>query len=155
MAGLINKQELSGSRSNARWISPCNSTRPSLNEFEMTTASQEVSEIDANARFPLSLLLGSALLWLVVSGALALLSYAQALNPRILEDCAFFTFGRTRAMQETALIYGWVANAGFVVALWILGRLGGSPLRSLNWSVVVWNIVPFQLKTTLFRTATL
>ena len=88
----------------------------------MTTASQEVSEIDANARFPLSLLLGTALLWLVVSGALALLSFAQALNPRILEDCAFFTFGRTRAMQETALIYGWVANAGFAVALWTLGR---------------------------------
>lgn len=109
----------------------------------MTTASQEVSEIDANARFPLSLLLGAALLWLVVSGALALLNYAQALNPRILEDCAFFSFGRTQAIQETALIYGWVANAGFAVALWTLGRLGGSPLRSLNWSVVgtiFWNL---------------
>lgn len=112
----------------------------------MTTASQEVSEIDANARFPLSLLLGSALLWLVASGALALLTFAQTLSPSLLADCSYFTFGRTKAMQETALIYGWVANAGFAVALWVLGRLGGSPLRSLNWTVVgtlFWNLGVF------------
>lgn len=109
----------------------------------MTNASPEVSEIDATARFPLSLLLGSALLWLVASGALALLSYAQNLNPALLADCPSFTFGRTRAMQETAFIYGWVANVGFTIALWVLGRLGGSPLRSLNWAVVgtlFWNL---------------
>ena len=93
----------------------------------MTTASHEVSEIDANARFPLALLLGFGLFWLVISGTIALLSFAQTLNPRLLEDCAYFTFGRTRAMQETAFVYGWVANSGFAVALWILGRLGGSP----------------------------
>ena len=109
----------------------------------MTNAAPEISEIDAHARFPLSLLLASALLWLVVSGALALLSYAQTLNPGFLADCSVFTYGRTRAMQETALIYGWVANAGFVIALWTLGRLGGAPLRSLNWAVVgtlFWNV---------------
>ena len=109
----------------------------------MTTAPNEVSEIDANARFPLGLLLGAGLLWLVVSGVLALLSFAQTLNPRLLEDVAYFSFGRTRAMQETAFVYGWIANAGFAVALWILGRLGGSPLRSLNWAVVgtlFWNL---------------
>lgn len=109
----------------------------------MTNAAPEISEIDANARFPLSLLLASALLWLVVSGVLALLSYAQTLNPAFLADCSVFTYGRTRGMQETAMIYGWVANAGFVIALWILGRLGGAPLRSLNWAVVgtiFWNV---------------
>jgi cytochrome c oxidase cbb3-type subunit 1 len=108
----------------------------------MTIASPEVSEIDANARFPLSLLLASALLWLVVSGALALLNFAQTIDPALLADCPFFTYGRTRAIQETAFVYGWVANAGFVVALWTLGRLGGSPLRSLNWATVgtlFWN----------------
>ncbi|MEO6003537.1 MAG: cbb3-type cytochrome c oxidase subunit I [Opitutus sp.] len=109
----------------------------------MTTASPEVSEIDANARFPLSLLLASALLWLIVSGLLALLSFGQNLNPSLLADCPYFTFGRTRAMQETAFVYGWIANAGFTVSLWLLGRLGGSPLRSLNWVTVgtlFWNI---------------
>jgi len=46
-------------------------------------------------------------------------------------------------LQETAFIYGWVANSGLAIALWILGRLGGAPLRSLNWTVVgtlFWNL---------------
>src|SRR5688572_12315142 len=109
----------------------------------MTTASSEVSEIDSSARGPLSLLLASALLWLVVSGVLALIHFAQAMNPAFLADCAWFTFGRTRGLQETAFIYGWVANSGFAVALWILSRLGGSVLRSLNWLTVgtlFWNV---------------
>lgn len=109
----------------------------------MTNASPEVSEIDAKARFPLSLLLASALLWLVVSGVLALLNFAQTLSPSLLADCSYLTYGHTRGFQETAFVYGWVANSGFAVALWILGRLGGSPLRSLNWAVVgtlFWNL---------------
>src|SRR4051812_34731904 len=109
----------------------------------MTTASPEVSEIDANARFPLSLLIGSAILWLILSGVLAILNFAQNLDPALLANSPYFTFGRLRAMQETAFIYGWVASAGFGVALWILGRLGGSPLRSLNWATVgalFWNL---------------
>jgi cytochrome c oxidase cbb3-type subunit 1 len=109
----------------------------------MTTASNEVSEIDANARFPLSLLIASAILWLIISGVLALINFAQNLSPSLLADCSYFTYGRLHAMQETVFIYGWVATAGFAVALWILGRLGGSPLRSLNWTVVgtlFWNL---------------
>jgi len=109
----------------------------------MSTAPQaEVSEIDASARWPLSLLLASALLWLLVSGALALANLAQTLSPGLLAECAALSYGRMHALQESALVYGWIANAGFAVALWILGRLGGSPLRSLNWVVVgtlFWN----------------
>jgi cytochrome c oxidase cbb3-type subunit 1 len=114
----------------------------------MTTAPSaatpaEVTEIDASARGPLLLLLGSALLWLVVSGALALVNLVQLHTPSFLADCPLLTFGRTQALQETAFIYGWAANAGLAVALWILGRLGGSPLRSLNWvsaGTVFWNL---------------
>lgn len=109
----------------------------------MTTASPEVSEIDASARFPLSLLIASALCWLVVSGVLALLNYAQTFNPSLLADCPLFTYGRLRAIQETGFVYGWVANSGLAVSLWILGRLSGSPLRSLKWVTVgclFWNL---------------
>ncbi|HYP17805.1 MAG TPA: cbb3-type cytochrome c oxidase subunit I [Opitutus sp.] len=105
-------------------------------------ASTEVSEIDSSARGPLSLLLASALGWLVVSGVLALLHFAQTLSPSFLADCSWFTYGRMRGLQETAFIYGWVANSGYAVAIWILGRLGGGPLRSLNWltvGAVFWN----------------
>ncbi len=108
-----------------------------------TVSPAEVTEIDATARWPISLLVASALSWLLVSGALALVSLAQSLNPAFLADCPAFTFGHVRYLQESAFIYGWVANAGFAIALWILGRLGGSPLRSLNWAVagaVFWNL---------------
>ena len=114
----------------------------------MTTAPQatetaEVTEIDASARCSLLLLLASALLWLVLSGVLALVNLVQLHTPGFLADCSVFTYGRTQAMQETAFIYGWAANAGLAVALWILGRLGGAPLRSLNWvsaGTVFWNL---------------
>lgn len=102
----------------------------------------EVSAIDASARFPLLLLVGSALVWLVLSGLLALVNFVQLQSPSFAEACSVMTYGRAAAMQESAFIYGWAANAGLAVVLWILARLGGSPLRSLNWitfGTVFWN----------------
>lgn len=104
--------------------------------------SAEVSEIDTSARGPLSLLLASALCWLLVSGVLALINFTQTISPSFLSECPFLSYGRVHAMQETAFVYGWIANAGFVMALWLLSRLGGTPLRSLNWVVIggmFWN----------------
>jgi len=117
----------------------------------MTTASTaaataEVSEIDATARGPLSLLIASGLVWLVLSGLLALVNLLQAHTPALLAHCPVFTYGRTHAMAETAFIYGWAGNAGLAVGLWLLGRLGGSPLRALNWAAVgalFWNLGVF------------
>jgi len=114
----------------------------------MTTASTaaapaEVSEIDATARGPLSFLIASGLVWLVLSGLLALLNLLQAHTPSILAHCPVFTYGRVHAMAETAFLYGWAGNAGLAVGLWLLGRLGGNPLRSLNWVAVggvFWNL---------------
>ncbi|HVU24439.1 MAG TPA: cbb3-type cytochrome c oxidase subunit I [Opitutus sp.] len=98
----------------------------------------EVSELDTVARWPLVLLLGSALLWLLLTGVLALVQYVQLLSPGFLAECPALSYGRVGMLLQSTLIYGWVANAGFAVALWILTRLGGAPLRSLNWAVVGW-----------------
>jgi cytochrome c oxidase cbb3-type subunit 1 len=109
----------------------------------MSNVPSEVSEIDASARCSIFLLLASSLLWLIVGGGLALVNFVQALHPSFLADCPVFTYGHTRALQETAFVYGWVANAGFALVLWILGRLSGSPLRSLNWAkfgALFWNL---------------
>ena len=108
-----------------------------------TASTAEVTEIDASARCSLLLLLAFAFIWLLVSGVLALVNLVQLHTPAFLADCALLTFGRTQAMQESAFIYGWAANSGLAVTLWILGRLGGSPLRSLNWvnaGAVFWNL---------------
>lgn len=106
-------------------------------------ATAEVTPIDTTARTPLLLLVGSGLVWLVVSGILALITSIQLHTPTFLAECSWLTHGRAQAMRETSFIYGWAANAGLGVALWILGRLGGNPLRALNWAIVgglFWNL---------------
>lgn len=106
-------------------------------------ASAEVTAIDTEARGPLLLLLGSGLMWLVASGILALITSVQLHSPAFLADCSWLTVGRAQALRETAFFYGWAANVGLGIALWVLGRLGGYPLRALNWVVVgtlFWNL---------------
>lgn len=103
----------------------------------------DVTPIDTRARGPLLLLLGSALVWLAVSGVFALIASIQLHSPAFLQDSAWLTHGRTQALRETAFIYGWAANAGLAIGLWILGRLGGSLLRGLNWTIagtLFWNL---------------
>jgi cytochrome c oxidase cbb3-type subunit 1 len=107
------------------------------------SSNDEVTPNDTAARWPLLLLVGSAIKWLIVSGVLALITSIQLVKPSFLADCSVFTYGRAQALQETAFIYGWAANAGLAIALWVLGRLGGASLRALNWVIVgtiFWNV---------------
>src|SRR5258708_33675411 len=104
--------------------------------IDQKPAAPEVTVIDTAARWPLVLLISSAIKWLILSGVLALIAAIQLIQPGFLADCSVFTHGRVVAMQESVFIYGWAANAGLALALWILGRLGGSPLRATNWVVV-------------------
>lgn len=107
-------------------------------ELAARAAPAEVTAVDVRARGPLLLLLGSAVLWLVISGVLALIAAIQLHSPAFLEHSPWFTHGRVQAMKESAFVYGWAANAGLAVGLWILGRLGGAPLRGANWMVTGW-----------------
>ncbi|HTQ30233.1 MAG TPA: cbb3-type cytochrome c oxidase subunit I [Opitutaceae bacterium] len=114
-----------------------------MTELPPTAAQPEVSGIDASARVPLLLLLGSAILWLIAGGVLALVASIQLHTPEFLGGCAWFTYGRMQAAQETALVYGWAVNAGLAVALWLLARLGGGPMRGAGLAAVgaaFWNL---------------
>jgi cytochrome c oxidase cbb3-type subunit 1 len=107
------------------------------------TMKSEYTPADSASRWPLLLMLMSGLVWLVVAGALALLASVQLHSPGFLADCPFLTYGRTTVLAETAFVYGWVANAGLALALWVLGRLAGEPLRAQNWAhagAVFWNL---------------
>lgn len=109
----------------------------------MTTVSPEVSPIDTHARCPLLLLLASALAWLLVSSVLALAASIQLHSPGFWSGCPFLTHGRIQPLQESAFVYGWLANAGIGLGLWMLARLGGESLRANNWIVVgtlFWNL---------------
>lgn len=106
-------------------------------------ASAEVTAVDTTTRWPLLFLIGSGIVWLLVSGVLALITSIQLHSPQFMADCSWLTHGRAVAERETAFVYGWAANAGIAIALWVLARLGGSPLRGTNWlfiGTLFWNL---------------
>ena len=81
--------------------------------------------------------------WLVISGIFALIGSIQLHTPGFMAVCPVFTYGSTVAIAETAFVYGWLANAGLALALWVLGRLSGEPLRAQNWALggaIFWNL---------------
>jgi len=114
--------------------------------FASTTSradSADQTPADVSGRTPLLYLLGSSILWLVVSGLLTLITSIQLHTPQFLAECPVFSYGRTHAMAETSFIYGWLGNAGLGLAVWILARLSGEKLRGGNWVLVggiFWNI---------------
>ena len=106
-------------------------------------AAVDTTAIDLGARGPLLFLLGSGIVWLVISGVLALITSIQLHSPQFLSQHSWLTYGRAEAMRESAFIYGWAGNAGVAIALWVLGRLGGNPLRAINWvlaGALFWNL---------------
>lgn len=105
-------------------------------------ASSDTTAVEFHGRWQLIYLLASAGCWLVLSGILALFAGIQLHAPGFLADCPVFTHGRCVALAETAFVYGWLAQAGLALALWVLARLGGEPLRAATWTMVgttFWN----------------
>jgi cytochrome c oxidase cbb3-type subunit 1 len=106
------------------------------------SARPERTAADAASRWPILLLILSGILWLLLAGALSLVAAVQVHAPAFLAHCPVFTYGRTAAMAETAFVYGWLANAGLAMAIWVLGRLAAEPLRAQNWALAgcaFWN----------------
>jgi cytochrome c oxidase cbb3-type subunit 1 len=106
-------------------------------------APEEASTVGSAGRLPLLLLLGCGILWLLAAGVLGLVAAIQLHAPWFFENCRILNHGRVEALRESIWIYGWVGNAGLCVALWVLARLGGEPLRAGNLVVIgagAWNL---------------
>ena len=102
----------------------------------------EVTSVEIHGRLPLLLLLALASVWLVASGVFGLIASIQLHTPGFLASVSVLAYGHSSALAETSFVYGWFANAGLGLALWILGRLGGEPLRGTRWAVIgtlFWN----------------
>jgi cytochrome c oxidase cbb3-type subunit 1 len=106
-------------------------------------ARTEQMEIDASAKWPVLFFFGSALIWLILGGALQLISAIQLHTPTFLADCVWFTHGRITPAAQNALVYGWGMNAAFAFGLWLMARLSATTLRHGGWlfvAVKFWNL---------------
>lgn len=106
-------------------------------------ARTEQREIDASAKWPVLVFLGSALFWLLLGGVMQLAAAIQLHTPAFLANCAWVTHGRLAPAAQNALVYGWGMNAAFAFGLWLMARLSATTLRHGGWLFVAakfWNI---------------
>ena len=108
------------------------------------------AEIDASCRAPVLVLFAGAALWLLVASVFGLIASLKIHAPNLLADSFWFTYGHVQAMQINALIYGFAAQAGLGVTLWLVARMGRTALAQPGYVVVgalLWN---FGVKLGLF-----
>ncbi len=99
--------------------------------------------IDKSARAAVSFFLASAGLWLLVAAALAYVVAAKSTNPSFLGNCEFLTYGKAKAAQANAFVYGWGSNSVFAVGFWLLARLGRAEVRGRFYLIAAgaaWNL---------------
>jgi cytochrome c oxidase cbb3-type subunit 1 len=101
-----------------------------------------VAEIDASCRAPVLLLFVSAALWLLAASVLGMVATLKFHSPELLADCPWMTYGRVHPANLNALVYGFAAQAGLGVLLWLLCHLGRTRLEFLPGiiaGVFIWN----------------
>jgi len=101
------------------------------------------AEIDASCRMPVLFLIGKAAGWLVLSSIFSLIASLKFHSPNILADCPWLTYGRVQPAQANLLIYGFAMQAGIGVMLWLICRLGRTPLLQpgfITVSALVWHL---------------
>lgn len=119
------------------------SFNPSQRSVADGRSSLNDAAIDASARIPVQLFVASAAVWLVFGTVLAVISSIKLHAPGFLGNIEFLTYGRTRAVESTALIYGWGFNASFALGLWMLARLSRGILVQPAFLMVAglfWNL---------------
>ncbi len=102
-----------------------------------------LSRVEAQLRSPFLFFFVSALIWLLASSVLALISAFKLQAAAGVLDCEIFTYGRVSAAQHNLFIYGWGFNAFFAVNLWLTSQLGRFELRNawlVTLGAVVWNL---------------
>lgn len=103
----------------------------------------EQMEIDASARWPVLFFFASALVWLLLGGALQLIASLKLHLPGFLSTCEWAAYGRVAPAAQNALVYGWGMNAAFGFGLWLMARLSATTLRHGGWLFVAlkfWNL---------------
>ena len=98
--------------------------------------------IEASSRAPLTLLLFSAVAWLVVGAALAFAS-SVTLHWQGFADVSWLTYGRLHPASVNAFLYGFAIQAGLAVAIWLICQMGQARLAGrlpIMMGAAFWNI---------------
>lgn len=116
---------------------------PQLTPERASSHPDEAPAIDASLRTPLTVLIGSSVVWLLIASVLGLITAWKLHTPSFLDGCEFLTYGRVQPAQTNAFLYGWGFNAAFAVSLWLMARLSRGVLPAcgaLLVGVVFWNL---------------
>src|SRR6185436_682882 len=100
------------------------------------------AEIDASTRWPVMLLAGGAVKWLILSLVAGLIASMKLHMPGLLAGIPALTYGRLVALQDSVFIYGFASQAAMAIALWLICRLGGTILIGRGAVIVsayIWN----------------
>lgn len=99
--------------------------------------------IDLSCRVPLLVLFVSAAIWLLLGWVSSLLCSIKFHGPNFLAACPWLTYGRLLAAGRVAFFYGGCVQGGLGLGMWLLARLGRSPLQSFvvgSFGAVCWNL---------------
>ncbi len=100
-------------------------------------------DVDASCRVPVVFMLGSSLKWLVFALVLGAVASIKLHAPGFLSSYEFLTYGRVKPAFNNALLFGFAAQAGLAVSIWMLARLGRARavapfvMTLASW---VWNV---------------
>jgi len=114
-----------------------------LPHYDREKAAAERAAIDGSCRGPVLFFAASAVCWLLVGSALALMASIKLHSPSFLTSTAELTFGRVRMAHLQAVGIGWSSMAAVAAALWLMCRLARAELmypRILYVAGVLWNI---------------
>ena len=108
-----------------------------------TTTSVRGEPYEVRSGGPVLFLLASGLLWLLVGLVLSLLIGIKLQFPAFGSEFAFLSYGRLQSAAGCALVYGFAAQVGLGLSLWLLARLGGRVLPGgglAGIAAAFWNV---------------
>lgn len=95
-----------------------------------TNDKQTTLAMDASCRWPLLVLFTGGAGWLVLSTLSGLFGTLKFHNPDLFASCPAFSYGRLAAAQNALLLYGFGVPTALGVAMWLMARLGRTPLAA-------------------------
>lgn len=104
--------------------------------------SSPVADVECSCAAPLLLLIAGGMAWFVIGLIFELIASLKFHDPRFLATESFLTYGRIHAAQGSAILYGFGVPTALASGLWMLCRLGRTPLALPGAAIIgalLWN----------------